>query len=135
MMPWYGFIHPLLAVATLALGLATGQTSMSKLSEWDFPVRKQRYRSVIVFLLTVANFVVGLVVATALRGQGKNVRYTAHSPLAIAAMVAAMLAALASFARFRPGNVSGFIRLHPILTVLTLALILTNGFLVVWSLF
>ena len=130
-MPWYGFIHPLVAVGTLALGLVTGQTSLSKMTEWDFPLRKQRTRSIFFFLLTVLNFVLGMVVTTALRGGGFKVKLTGHMPLAIAIMVLAMLAALVTFTRGRAGEVSGAMRLHPLLVIAALALIFTNGFLTI----
>jgi hypothetical protein len=133
-MPWYGYIHPLFALAALALGLVTGQTSLSKLTHWDFPLRTQRYRSVFFFLMTVVNFVLGLIVATELRGHGFRTRLTGHTPLAVVTMVLAMLAAIVTFTRGRSGEVSGMMRLHPLLVVAALALIFTSGMLVFWAL-
>ena len=39
-MPWYGFIHPLLAIGTLAVGLVTGQVSLTNINDWNFPMRR-----------------------------------------------------------------------------------------------
>lgn len=128
-MPWYGFIHPLMALSTLGLGLVTAQTSMSKITEWDFPLRRQRYRTVVFFLLTVANFIVGLLAMSALRGRGFQTKLTGHMPLAIVTMAVAMLASLVSFARHQPGGGGSVLRFHSILMVAALALILTTGFL------
>ena len=52
-MPWYGFIHPLLAIGAIALGLVTAQTSLSKVSDWDFPMRRQRSRSIYFLMLCI----------------------------------------------------------------------------------
>jgi hypothetical protein len=79
-MPWYGFIHPLLAVATVWLGLVTAQTSLSKISDWDFPLRRQRGRTIVFFMLCIANFAVGLFVNVALRDIHKGVKITGHVP-------------------------------------------------------
>jgi hypothetical protein len=133
-MPWYGFIHPLLAVGTLALGLVVGQTSLSRMTDWDFPLRKQRTRSIYFFLLTVLNFVLGMVVMTALRGGGYKTRLTGHMVLAIGIMVLAMLAAIVTFTRGRNNEVSGAMRLHPLFIIGALALIFTNGFLTILAL-
>lgn len=128
-MPWFGFIHPVLAIATLALGLVTAQTSLSKISDWDFPLRRQRSRSITFLLLCVANFGLGLFVGTALREIHKSVKITGHLPLSIIVLVAAFLAALVTFARSRPGEISPLMRWHSILLIAAVALILTMGFL------
>ena len=128
-MPWYGFIHPLLAIVALWLGLVTAQTSLSKISDWDFPLRRQRGRSITFFLLCVANFAVGLFVNVALRDIHKGVKITGHLPLSIFVLVAAFLAVLVTFARSRPGELSPLMRWHSMLSIAALAVILTMGFL------
>jgi hypothetical protein len=128
-MPWYGFIHPLLAIVALGLGLVTAQTSLSKVSDWDFPLRRQRGRTIIFFLLCVANFAVGLFVNLVLRNIHKGVKITGHLPLSIFVLVAAFLAVLVTFARSRPGELSPLMRWHSILSIAALAVILTMGFL------
>jgi hypothetical protein len=134
-MPWYGFIHPLLAVATIALGLVTAQTSLTKSADWDFPLRRQRSRSIIFVLLCVGNFAIGLFVNVALRGLHKGVKITGHLPLSIFVLVAAFLAALVTFARSRPGEISPLMRWHAMLSIAALAVILTMAFLGGLSLF
>ncbi len=133
-MPWYGYIHPLLAIATLALGLVTAQTSLSRITQWDFPFTTQRHRSIVFLLLTVANFVIGLLVTADLRGRGFDTRLTGHLPLAIITMVLALAAALVTFTRSRSGEVSGAMRIHPLLMVAALTTIFTAGMLVLWAL-
>jgi hypothetical protein len=128
-MPWYGFIHPLLAIVALGLGLVTAQTSLSKISDWDFPLRRQRSRSISFLLLCVANFGLGLVVNIALRGIHKGVTITGHVPLSIVVLVAAFLAALVTFTRSQPGETPPLMRWHAILSIAAVAVILTMGFL------
>jgi Mn2+/Fe2+ NRAMP family transporter len=128
-MPWYGYMHPAMVVITFGLGLATAQTSISKMNDWDFPMRRQRSRTIVFFLLCLANFAVGLFVNTALRGIHHGVKLTAHLPVSIAVMVVAFAAALVTFARSRPGEVATVMRWHSILMVACLALVLTMGFL------
>jgi hypothetical protein len=132
-MPWYGFIHPAVALGTLALGLVTGQVSLSRLTQWDFPLSTQRNRSVVFFLLTIVNFVLGLLVAADLRGHGFKASLTGHMPLAIITMVLALIAAIVTFTRGQRGEASGAMRLHPILILAALACIFTNGLLVLWA--
>ena len=122
----FGFGIPelsiLLVIVTLGLGLVTAQTSLSKISDWDFPLRRQRGRSIIFFLLCVANFAVGLFVNVALRDIHKGVKITGHLPLV-------------TFARSRPGELSPLMRWHSMLSIAALAVILTMGFLGGLSLF
>ena len=134
-MPWYGFIHPLLAIVALGLGLVTAQTSLSKISDWDFPLRRQRGRTVVFFLLCVANFAIGMFVDVALRDIHKGVKITGHLPLSIFVLVTAFLAVLVTFARGRPGELSPLMRWHSMLSIAALAVILTMGFLGGLSLF
>jgi FtsH-binding integral membrane protein len=134
-MPWYGFIHPLLAVATVWLGLVTAQTSLSKISDWDFPLRRQRGRTIVFFMLCIANFAVGLFVNVALRDIHKGVKITGHVPLSVIVLVAAFLAALVTFARSRPGETPPLMRWHAVLSIAALAVILTMGFLGALNLF
>jgi hypothetical protein len=134
-MTWYAFIHPLLAVGTTVLGLITAQTSLSKMNDWDFPLRKQRSRTVIFFLLCVANFGIGLFVNIALAGLHKGIKLTAHLPLSIVVLTITFLAALVTFTRGKPGEVSPLMRYHSVLTTLALALVLTMGFLGLIQLF
>jgi hypothetical protein len=128
-MPWYGFIHPVLALGTLVLGLVTAQTSLSKVSDWDFPMRRQRSRAIAFLLLCIANFVIGLLVNMGLRGIRKGVVLSGHMTLSIVVLVAAFVAALVTFARSEPGKTPPQMRWHAILTVLATALILTMVFL------
>jgi hypothetical protein len=134
-MAWYAFIHPVLAVAALGIGLVTAQTSLSKISDWDFPLRKQRSRTITFFLLCVANFGTGLFVNTALRDAGRGIKLTAHLPLSIAVMAITFVAALVTFSRSKLGEVSPLMRYHSVLTTIALALILTMGFLGLIALF
>lgn len=129
-MPWYGFIHPVLALLSLVYGLGVGQVSLSKLGDWDFPLRTLRRRSFFFFLLCVGNLLLGLFVNLQLRSQGRGVVLTAHLPLAIGACITAGLAVLATFSPGKPGETPPLLRWHPILSVVSLGLILTNGFVV-----
>lgn len=128
-MPWYAFIHPVLALGTLALGLVTAQTSLSRVSDWDFPMRRQRSRSITLLLLCIANFVIGLFVNMGLRGIRKEVVLSGHMTLSIIVLVAAFLAALITFTRSQPGRTPPQMRWHAILVVLATALMLTMAFL------
>lgn len=128
-MPWYAFIHPALALGTLALGLVTAQTSLSKVSDWDFPMRRQRSRSIAFLLLCIANFVIGLFVNMVLRGMRKEVVLSGHMLLSIIVLVAAFVAALVTFARSQPGQTPSQMRWHAIPTLIATALILTMTFL------
>ncbi len=134
-MAWYAFVHPVLVVGALVLGLITAQTGLSKVNDWDFPLRKQRTRTIVFFLLCVVNFGVGLFVNTVLRGVHKGIQMTAHLPFSIAVLVLALLAALVTFSPSQPGKVSPLLRYHSILTTIALALILTMGFIGLINLF
>ncbi|MEO0009644.1 MAG: hypothetical protein ABIK51_03880 [candidate division WOR-3 bacterium] len=127
-MPWYGYIHPVLALLTFGYGVTIGQLTLSRLGEWDFPLRRLRQRTLIYFLLTLANLGLGLLFNALLTGQGKAVRLLAHLPLAIAAAVLALLATLVTYGKARPGEVPASLRWHPLFTVASLALIMTMGF-------
>jgi len=128
-MPWYGFIHPVLAIGTLGLGLVTAQTSLSKVSDWDFPLRRQRSRSIFFLLLCIANFIVGLFVNMGLRGIHKEVTMSGHMLLSVIVLVTAFVAALIAFARSRPGETPPLMRWHAVFSVIATALILTMAFL------
>jgi hypothetical protein len=128
-MPWYGFIHPALAIGTLALGLVTAQTSLSKVSDWDFPMRRQRSRSIAFLLLCIADFIMGLFVNMGLRSIHKGVVLSGHMTLSIIVMVAAFGAALITFTRSQPGQTPPHMRWHATLTVAAVALMLTMSFL------
>jgi len=134
-MPWYGFIHPLLAIGTLAVGLVTGQVSLTNINDWNFPMRRQRYRSIVFFLMCVANFLIGLGAAALIRGHGGKVKLAGHMPLAVIAMIFSLAAALVTFTKSRPGDLSGLMRLHPVLIVVSLAVIFTMGFITVLAIF
>ena len=128
-MPWYGFIHPLLAIVTLGLGLVMAQTSLSRVSDWDFPLRRQRSRSITFVLLCVANFATGLFVNVAMREIHKEVKITGHLPLSIFVLVAALSAALITFTRSKPGETPPLMRWHAVLSIAAIAVILTMAFL------
>ncbi len=128
-MPWYGFIHPVVAVGSIALGLVTAQTSLSKVSDWDFPMRRQRSRTIYFLLLSIANFVMGLVVNLALRNIHKGIVLPGHLTLSIIVMVLAFAAALLTFTRSQPGQTPPHMRWHATFMVAAVALILTMGFL------
>jgi hypothetical protein len=128
-MPWYGFIHPALAIGTLALGLVTAQTSLSKVSDWDFPMRRQRSRTIIFLLLCIANFVMGLFVNMGLRGIHKGVVLSGHMTLSIIVLIAALGAALITFTRSEPGQTPPHMRWHATLTIVAVALMLTMTFI------
>jgi len=129
-MPWYGFIHPALAIGTLALGLVTAQTSLSKVSDWDFPMRRQRSRSIAFLMLCIANFVMGLFVNMGLRNIHKGVVTSGHMTLSIIVLVAAFGAALIAFTRSQPGQTPPHMRWHATLMITAVALMLTMTFLV-----
>ena len=128
-MPWYGFIHPALAIGTLALGLVTAQTSLSKVSDWDFPMRRQRSRTIIFLLLCIANFVMGLFVNMGLRSIHKGVVLSGHMTLSIIVLIAALGAALITFTRSEPGQTPPHMRWHATLTITAVALMLTMTFI------
>jgi hypothetical protein len=126
-MPWYGFIHPILAVGTMYFGVRVAQVSMSRVLEWDFPLRKQRVNSIIFFLLCVANLVVGYV-ANAAMGEGDQVKLTLHVPMAFAVVILSALAGLVTFTRSRkPGEVSGPMKIHHWLIFIPAVIILAMG--------
>ncbi len=127
-MPWFGFIHPLLAIFTFIYGLTIGQVSLSRLDDWDFPLRRVRKRTLIFFLLVVANFLLGLVVNIILGARGERVVLFAHLPIAIAITVFTLLATLITFSKGRLGELPEKMRWHPILVVISLALIMTIAF-------
>ena len=129
-MPWYGFIHPILAVFTAVYGIIITRTSISKLPGRDFPIRRQRFRSAAFFLLCVANMTLGFVVRTVLRGQSQDVKLIFHVPLAIGAVAFALLAVLVTLSRTkRPGRIPDVVGLHPWLLVVSIVLIMTMGFI------
>jgi len=129
-MPWYGFIHPVLAIGTLALGLVTAQTSLSKVSDWDFPMRRQRSRSIAFLLLCIANFIMGLFVNMGLRGIHKGVELSGHKTVSIVVLIMALGAALLTFTRSKPGQTPPHMRWHATIMIAAVALMLTMTFLV-----
>ena len=135
-MPWYGLIHPLLAVGTLVLGIVTAQTSISRTEDWDFPLRRQRLRSVVFFLLCVANLILGLLVAAALRGRGVGVQLALHVPLAVGVVVFSLVAVVATFVPpRRPGELPSIMHFHAWFLVLPLVMMLTMGFIALLAAF
>jgi hypothetical protein len=128
-MPWFAYIHPLLAIFTLGFGLSIGQLSLSRLGDWDFPLRHLRFRTLLYFILTVVNLGIGLFVDTLLGVHGRAVKLLAHLPLAIAVAVLALLALLVTYGKSRkPGELAPALRLYPMLIIASLALIMTMGF-------
>jgi hypothetical protein len=135
-MPWYGFIHPVVAIATLVFGIMIAQTSMSRTEYWDFPLRRQRTRSTVYFLLCVANLIMGFLFAAEMRGRGVDVKLSLHIPLAIAATAMAVLAAAITFTRSRrAGELPGIMRYHGWFVAISLAMVLTMAFTGVLALF
>ncbi len=133
-MPWFSFIHPILATFTLIYGVLLGQKSLSRLGDWDFPLRRVRTQTVIYFLLVAGNLFLGLTVNAILSGRGQEIEFFGHLPLAIVTVVLVLLAALVTFGRYQFGKLSPIMRWHPILIVLSLALIMTMGFTAVLKL-
>ena len=129
-MPWYGFIHPVIAIGSIALGLVTAQTSLSKVSDWDFPMRRQRSRSIAFLMLCIANFVMGLLVNMGLRNIHKDVVLSGHMTLSIIVLIAAFGAALLTFTRSESGKTPPHMRWHATFVVAAVALMLTMTFLV-----
>jgi len=129
-MPWYGFIHPVIAIGTIALGLVTAQTSLSKVSDWDFPMRRQRSRSISFLMLCIVNFIMGLFVNMGLRNIHKGVTISGHMTLSIIVLIAAVVAALVTFTRSEPGKTPPHMRWHATLLVAAVALMLTMTFLI-----
>ncbi len=129
-MPWYGFIHPILAIITFVYGTTIAQLTISKLEEWDFPLHRLQKRSMIYFLLTLANLILGFLFNTILANQGRRIVLLAHSPMAVTATILALLATLVTRVKSRrPGELPPVIRWHPLLAIASLALIMTMGFL------
>jgi uncharacterized membrane protein YidH (DUF202 family) len=129
-MPWYGFIHPIIAIGSIALGLVTAQTSLSRVSDWDFPMRRQRNRSIWFLMLSIGNFIMGLLVNMGLRNIHKGVVLPGHMTVSIIVLLAAFGAALITFTRSEPGKTPPQMRWHAILMVAAVALMLTMTFLV-----
>ncbi|NPV14368.1 hypothetical protein HPY86_05500 [candidate division WOR-3 bacterium] len=127
-MPWFGFIHPIMALGTFVYGLFIGQVSMTKLDDWDFPLRRVKKRTLIYFIFTLISGVFGLVVNAILRSQGRGVVIFAHMPLGIATVVAALLAFVVTMGKRKPGELPQSMRWHPVLVVISLALIMTMAF-------
>ncbi|GEM_PF-614035 len=129
-MPWYGFLHPIFAIITFVYGATIAQLTLSKLEEWDFPLRRLRQRTLIYFLLTLGNLVLGILFNTILASQGHQVKLLAHIPMAIAVCILALLATFVTHIRTqRPGELPHSIRWHPLFTVASLAIIMTMGLL------
>ncbi|MGQ9708844.1 MAG: hypothetical protein ACUVUR_08255 [bacterium] len=127
-MPWFGYIHPILAILTLVYGITIGQTTLSRMGQWDFPMRRVRVRTFIYFLLTVVNLGLGILINTILARRGGEVKLIIHLPLAIATSVLALLSTLVTFSKGKPGELAPMMRWHPVLVVASLALIMTMGF-------
>ncbi|MFO7639203.1 MAG: hypothetical protein R6X14_07940 [bacterium] len=135
-MPWYGFIHPLLAVATMVQGVRVAQVGMNKVLDWDFPLRRQRRGSVIFLLLCLLNLGLGALVNGALRGLDREVKLTAHWPLALAVTGLALLAVIVAFVRSRrPGELAPLMRIQHWLIMVPSVLILTMGVIGLLKLF
>lgn len=126
-MPWFGFIHPVLALGAFVYGLFIGQVSMSRLDDWDFPLRRVKRRTVIYFIFTVVSGVIGLLINIILRHQGRGVTIFAHLPMGFAVVVTAFLATVVTMGKRRPGELPQSMRWHPLLIVISLALIMTMG--------
>ena len=125
-MPWHGYIHPLLALITLAHGIWTARIGMSKVLDWDYPLRRQRGRSVVFLLLCVANLVFGFAANALLRGQDAAVHLTMHLPLAVAVTALALVAVIFTLIRpKRPGELSGPMKVHHWLMVIASVMVLT----------
>ncbi|HTW92536.1 MAG TPA: hypothetical protein VMH22_12620 [bacterium] len=129
-MPWYAFIHPVIAIGTIVLGLMTAQTSLSKVSDWDFPMRRQRSRSIAFLLLCIANFVIGLLANMALKNIHRGITLSGHKLVSIILLVAAFVAALLTFTRSEPGQTPPHMRWHGTLLAASVALMLTMAFLI-----
>ncbi|MEO0085880.1 MAG: hypothetical protein ABIK37_04545, partial [candidate division WOR-3 bacterium] len=126
-MPFYAFLHPVLAVATLVWGIVIAQVSLQRMADWDFPLRRVRARTIVYFLLCAANFGAGLLFNALL--SSRKLVLPAHLTLGIVVCVLALLALLATLVPGKPGHLPGLMRWHPVLTVASLALIITQGFL------
>ncbi|OYD14961.1 hypothetical protein CH330_06960 [candidate division WOR-3 bacterium JGI_Cruoil_03_51_56] len=126
-MPWYGFIHPALAIITMIYGVIIAQTSVSRLQDWNYPLRKQRSRSIVFFVLCIANLVLGYMVSRAPR---IDVKLTFHLPMAIIVSVLALFAMIATFTRStKPGKLSPFMHWHPWFIIIGVVFTLTMGFI------
>jgi magnesium-transporting ATPase (P-type) len=134
-MPWYGFLHPLMAIGTIAFGVVTAQTSLARINEWNFPLRKQRYRSVVLLMMVAVNFVVGFIVTAFIRGPGRELKLPGHRPLAVVAIVLAVLCALVTFTKGKRGELPSPMRLHPVMMMVLLVVMFTMGFITVLSVF
>lgn len=135
-MPWYGYIHPAAALFTLVYGIRTAQLSMSKVEDWDFPLRRIRTQTVLFTLFCVVNLVLGFVGNAIMAGVGKQVRLSGHIVLAIGIVVLAILAAVTTFTRSRkPGEVSPYMKFHGWAIAVALAAMLAMLFTAILKLF
>lgn len=126
-MPFYAFLHPFIAVLTLVWGVTIAQVSMQRMADWDFPLRRVRSRTLVYLLLCATNFAAGLAFNSLL--GSRRLVLPAHLTLGIIVCVLALLALLATLAPGKPGQPPGLMRWHPVLTVASLSLIITQGFL------
>lgn len=133
--PWYGFIHPVVSLLTLAYGLTIAQVGLTRINDWDYPLRQQRNRTIAYFLLCVGNFLLGLLFATLIRGRGAELKLPGHMALSIVVLVVTAAATVVTFGKTRMGEVAQVTRSHPVLMVISLAGVLTMGFLTALRLF
>lgn len=133
--PWYGLIHPALAVFTLGYGLRIAQIALSRINDWDYPLRQQRNRTITYLLLCVGNFVTGMFFATIIRGRGLELKLPGHLVLSVIVLGVTALATVVTFGRSRMGEVAPITRLHPILMVISLTGVLTQGILTLLRVF
>ena len=128
-MPWFGYLHPAVSLLTFVYGLRIAQVSLTRINDWDYPLRQQRNRTIAYFLLCVADFLLGLMFAVLIRGRGTELKLPGHMVLSMIVLVVTAVATIVTFGKTRLGEVAPVTRTHPILMVTSLAGVLTLGFL------
>jgi hypothetical protein len=127
--PWFGYLHPLLSLATLVYGLRIAQVSLTRINDWDYPLRQQRNRTIAYFLFCVANFLLGLLFASLIRGRGTELALPGHMALSFVVLGVTAVATVVTFGKTRMGEVAQITRIHPVLMVISLTGVLTLAFL------
>lgn len=125
-MPWYGYIHPLLALVALFHGVRTARVGMNKVLDWDYPLRRQRRWSLVFLALCAANLALGFAANALLARQDSAVKLTMHLPLAVAVTILALVAVIFTYIRpRRPGELSGPMRIQHWLLIVASVMIMT----------
>ncbi len=96
-MNWYLYIHPLIQVSALIIGITNLRIGFNLSKTWTFPIRKHRALGLIFFVLLLSGTIIGWQVNRALNNIGMAFHIAGHRFIALLIIILLFLIMISGF--------------------------------------